>query len=387
MIKNKKLRTPYENALMRLRLLDLYGEFFRFNQDTSPIQLLHQSVLHYLFKDNYYFISHIKPLLERQDFASRNIQGPWILLAQDTQGKVFSLVGDLEEQLISYLLASDFLNQYQLYIESATAMSVGWGAVVEKQSALSQNICEKTKLAVALNNEIVAFDKQFIQHSARIKEEKLKSLLHYKKTLEQQWQHSPRKIKKRLIQEIKEINKKSAMLSRQINNVAQANDEITAWANNKIRSYIELYPQYQQTLPENLFIHYFYDYRLQMQNTGTLTVTQKENIRYWLSLSPGMYDLLPQDIVHAYADKTLTKSELQLMSHSVHPLSAKGNEQGTTDALWQVGMLWLARAKSQYWGACYEINKKTEDFYVFLRKTAQEIGKITQKIRDYQQWR
>lgn len=141
-IKNKKLRTAYENACMRIRMIDLYSEFNRFDKPTSPFQLLHESMLHYLCASNYYFVSTIKPLLERQGKPLAPFDGPWILLAQDTAGKSFSLMGEMQEQLARYVAQSDFLQQYELSSDIHTAL----GYILLQQSPPEKNMSPWQKI-------------------------------------------------------------------------------------------------------------------------------------------------------------------------------------------------------------------------------------------------
>jgi hypothetical protein len=302
-----------------------------FNAPITAYRLLHQALLSHLFKENYYFISQIKPLLQEQSQPLTQVQGPWILLAQDATGKPFALAGELESQLIYYLLESDFLQQYQLNVAYSIDMRSGWGAVIEKQCTLSHKVSEKTRDAVKEYRAMEIFDAQFVQYSQRFKSYQLEILLASKKTLESQWPISMRKIQKLLITELKLINKYYARLHKQIRNLAAESLEITEQTDQRIHKHLTQYAEFLQPLPESLLIHYFYEYRQHIQQHGVLSDVQKQNVTDLLALDEKMQNCIPKDIQvamtqapsAALAVEPESMVQINLMNNSIAQLRKK----------------------------------------------------------------
>lgn len=139
----EKLRTLVDNVLLSVKMDDVFYESGRVKKhNLSPYELYHISISNYWSKINH---QGKNPLLSGYDHTlkQKTFFKPWLIITKSKKGYVF-IHGRNQQQLIKFLLHSDYMNDNLIEFHFDTDFYLGWDKVLEKQLTLGQQISKET---------------------------------------------------------------------------------------------------------------------------------------------------------------------------------------------------------------------------------------------------
>ncbi|MBN9288845.1 MAG: hypothetical protein BGO43_08105 [Gammaproteobacteria bacterium 39-13] len=138
----EKLRTQVDKVLLNVRMDDIfYASSQVKKQNITPYELYHISIANYWSKINH---QGRNPLLSGYDPIPQKVFfKPWLIITKSKKGYIF-IHGRNQQQLIKFLLHSEYMNDNPIEFHFNTDFYLGWDKVIEKQIALGQVLAKET---------------------------------------------------------------------------------------------------------------------------------------------------------------------------------------------------------------------------------------------------